>query len=318
MNDSAVLTRNDWKLPLALIALTFASTFFVGARMVHGGMPVADLLAPARFVDGWVFALPLMAILLAHEFGHFVAGQRHGVDISPPYFIPMPVVLFGTFGAIIRMRGIIRTRNALLDVGAAGPLAGMVVAIPVLVYGIATSPIEPIPEGQVLLIEGRSLLYLGLLYALKGPIPAGQDIMLTPTALAGWAGLLVTMINLIPIGQLDGGHVAYALLGPRQNRVSEALRRSLVPLGVGVGCVYAAIGYWVEGHRGEQLENDLFAGAPWLVWALVLWLMTRAAGTDHPPTGSEPLSPRRRLVAIGTLALFVLLFMPAWLRVHMT
>ena len=146
---------------------------------------------------GWVFSVPLMAILLAHEFGHFFAGRYHRVDVSPPYFIPIPFFLLGTLGAVIQIRERIRSRNALLDIGAAGPLAGLAVALPVIIYGIATSPVEPLPEGPYML-EGRSLLYLGLLSWLKGPIPEGYDIMLTPTALAGWAGLLVTMINLLP------------------------------------------------------------------------------------------------------------------------
>ena len=116
-------------------------------------------------------------------------------------------------GAVILMPNRIQSRNALLDIGAAGPLAGLAVALLVLAYGIMQSNIAPEPQGVVYYMEGRSLLYLGLLYALKGPIPAGYDIMLGPTAFAGWAGLLVTMLNLIPAVQLDGGHVAYALLG---------------------------------------------------------------------------------------------------------
>ncbi len=298
-----------WALPIALIVATFASTTYAGAGMgPTGSVP--------SIVTGLTFALPLMAILLAHEFGHFIAGRRHGVDISPPYFIPVPIpgFLLGTMGAIIRMRGTIRSRNALLDVGAAGPLAGLVVALPVLVYGMWTSEVTDLPPaGQGFIMEGRGVLYLALLYLTKGAIADGKDIFLTPTAFAGWAGLLVTMINLIPVGQLDGGHVAYALFGEKQNRYSERVRRALPWLGIGV-CLAYGIPAFLAGKRGEPLAYELMAGVQWIVWAGLLWLMTRLGGPNHPPTGPEPLSPRRRLVAIGTLAIFVLLFMPSWVR----
>ena len=294
-----------WGVPILLMIVTFASIVYAG-RTTEDGM-----------WGGLYFAVPLMAILMAHEFGHFIAGRIHGVDISPPYFIPMPFVLFGTMGAVIRMRGAIRSRNALLDVGAAGPLAGMAVAIPVLIYGIATSDVQPLPtDGEMtFLLEGRSLLYLGMIYALKGPIAEGHDIFLTQTAFAGWTGLLVTMINLLPIGQLDGGHIAFALFGPRQNRHSERLRKLLPLLCVAVGAAYGLPAY-AAGARGDALVGECLAGMPWLVWAFVLWVMTRMSGKEHPPTGTEALTPTRRVIAIATLVLFVLLFMPAWLRVQ--
>jgi membrane-associated protease RseP (regulator of RpoE activity) len=295
-----------WGLPLVLIALTFVSTTYVGSSMGPEGQP-------PTLATGLSFALPLMAILLSHEFGHFIAGRRHGVDISPPYFIPMPIFLLGTMGAVIRMRGPIRTRNALLDVGASGPLAGLVVALPVLVYGLWTSPVQALPASGSYFIEGRSVLYLAILHLLKGPIPDGQDVFLTPTALAGWAGLLVTMINLVPVGQLDGGHVAYALFGPRQDRISERVRRALPFLGVAVGLFYGVPAF-LAGRHGASLAYEALAGVQWIVWAVMLWVMTRLAGRNHPPTGPEPLSPARRAIAIVTLALFVLLFMPSWIR----
>lgn len=302
--------NSTWALPLTLIALTFASTFYVGAGMVLGHAPIS--LAELR--SGWVFSLPLMAILLAHEFGHFFAGKYHRVDVSPPFFIPVPFFLLGTMGAVIQIRERIRSRNALLDIGAAGPLAGMLVALPVVAYGLATSPVQPLQEGPYIL-EGRSLLYLGLLGTLKGPIPEGYDIMLTPTALAGWAGLLVTMINLLPFGQLDGGHVGYALLGPRQNQVSRYVLRALPLLAIIVSAAYGIPAY-LDGLRGDALMNDATAGVHWLVWAVVLWLLTRTTGPGHPPTEDDQLSPRRRVVGWLTLSLFVLLFMPSWIRMQ--
>ena len=302
--------KTHWGLPLILMVLTFASTFYVGAGMVLGRQPMS--IDEVR--TGWVFSLPLMGILLAHEFGHFFAGRYHRIDVSPPYFIPVPFFLLGTLGAVIQIRERIRSRNALLDVGAAGPLAGMVIALPVTIYGIATSPIEPLPEGTYML-EGRSLLYLGLLRWLKGPIPEGYDIMLTPTALAGWAGLLVTMINLLPFGQLDGGHVGYALMGSHQDRLSRYVLRFLPWLAVIVSTLYSIPSY-IDGVRGDKLFYDVSAGMHWLVWALVLWALTRTTGPNHPPTEDSELSPRRRIVGWLTLSLFALLFMPSWIRMQ--
>jgi len=306
-----VQRRNtQWGLPLILMALTFLSTFYVGAGMVLGHPPIS--LAELR--TGWVFSLPLMAILLAHEFGHFFAGRYHQVDVSPPYFIPVPFFLLGTLGAVIQIRERIRSRNALLDIGAAGPLAGMAVAVPVIIYGVATSPVEPLPD-MTYMLEGRSLVYLAVLNGLKGPIPPGYDIMLSPTALAGWAGLLITMINLLPFGQLDGGHIAYALLGRRQDQFSRYVLRLLPVLAIVVSAAYGIPSY-IDGARGERLAYDASAGMHWLVWALVLWALTRATGPDHPPTEDAQVSPRRRVVGWLTLSLFVLLFMPSWIRMQ--
>ena len=298
-------------LPLFLFLATCGSTLWVGAQMEGATMEsVVDLWR------GWPFALPLMSILLAHEMGHYVAGRIHGVDVSLPYFIPMPMTLLGTMGAVIRIRGRIRSRNALLDVGAAGPLAGMAIALPVVIYGLATSPVEALPDGAdaAYVIEGRSVLYLALLHGLHGSIPAGHDIMLTSTALAGWAGLLVTMINLLPFGQLDGGHVAYSLLGRRQDGISRWVLRSLPFLAVGVSLAYL-FPSWLAGAPKPILASNALAGTQWLMWGVVLYLMTRVAGSDHPPTEDDQLSRRRRWIAIATLALFAVLFMPTWIRV---
>jgi membrane-associated protease RseP (regulator of RpoE activity) len=271
---------------------------------------VLDLLT------GWDFAVPLMAILLSHEMGHYVAARLHRVDTSPPYFIPMPLVsLLGTMGAVIQMRGRIESRNALLDIGASGPLAGMVVALPVLVYGLATSPVESMagmPEGTF--IEGRSILYLALLYLTHGPIPEGHDIFLNATAFAGWAGLLVTMMNLIPIGQLDGGHVAYALLGPRQDVYARRLHRALPLVAVVTGAYFIGEA-WLLGATPDAALAQWPAGIHWLLWFVVISIIGRfAGGTSHPPTDDDQLSKGRRAVAAFTLVLFALLFMPSWVR----
>jgi membrane-associated protease RseP (regulator of RpoE activity) len=293
---------------IPLFLLTLLSMFWVGAEHAGADVMAGGLAALAR---GYSFALPLMAILLAHELGHYFAARIHHVDTSLPYFIPMPFALIGTFGAVIRMRGPASERNALFDIGAAGPLAGLTVALPVLVYGVLTSRVEALDPSLHYMVEGRSLLYLGLLALTKGPIPEGHDIMLTPTALAGWAGLLVTMMNLVPVGQLDGGHVAYALFGPRQAAYSRRFRWLLVFVGVLIGAI-GGVRAHLAGADSEHVFEGLLAGVHWLMWAGVLAGMSRLARGEHPPVEAGELTPFRRVLAWMTLGWFVLLFMPTW------
>lgn len=302
--------RREWAWSIGLLVATLGTTLYAGAAMHE--VEVTDL---ASLWTGADFALPLLAILVTHELGHYVAGRIHGVDISPPYFIPMPITMLGTMGAVIRQRGRISSNDALLDVGASGPLAGMCVALPVLVYGVATSRIDTVASfGPNVVMEGHSILYELVLYAIHGAIPAGSDIFLTPTAFAGWAGLLVTMMNLIPVAQLDGGHVAFALLGKRQHRVGRMVLW-LLPVAALVTSAYYGVRAYAAGERGEHLWNALQAGLHWMVWFVLLLVLGRMSGLDHPPAGDAPLSAGRRLVAIGTLVLFALLFMPTWIRV---
>jgi membrane-associated protease RseP (regulator of RpoE activity) len=285
-----------------LFALTCVSTTWVGSWN------------DGSWISGLAFSVPLMSILLAHELGHYVAARVHHVPASLPLFIPMPISQIGTMGAVILMGERIASRNALLDIGAAGPLAGMAVALPVLIYGIADSPVAAMPVG-LYLQEGHSLLYMALLRAIKGPFPEGQDILLTPTAFAGWVGLLVTMINLIPTLQLDGGHVAYALFGERYHRMSRLLRRALLPLGLLVVVLYGLPALQAGKSAADAFSDGLQPAVPWFVWWAVLSLFARGGGEhEHPRTDPGPLSPRRRWLARGTLLLFVLLFMPAWMR----
>lgn len=294
--------RPRYGLALVLFALTCVSTTFAGAM---GGGSLAE---------GFKFSVPLMAILLAHEFGHYIAARIHRVPASLPYFVPFPWPPLGTMGAVILMRGRIKDRNALLDIGAAGPLAGLAVALPVLAYGILESEVKPPPAIEGFYTqEGHSLLYLLMLRVLKGEFPEGYDIWLSPTAFAGWAGLFVTMLNLIPALQLDGGHVAYALFGERYHKISRALRRALLPFAAAVGLIYGLSAYQA-GARGDALWGQLMPASQWFVWWLLLSFMARGGGPEHPPTDPSVLSPARRVIAFATLALFVLLFMPAWLR----
>lgn len=294
-----------------LFLATVVSVFITGAG--YAAAPGAEPESLRDFLSvllsGWTFAVPLLAILLFHEFGHYIAARLHRVDASLPYFLPLPFLSpFGTMGAVIAMRGRIRSRNALLDIGASGPLAGLLVAIPVLAIGLALSPVGP-NGGAHYVQEGQSLLYVALKRLVLGPIPDGQDVQLHPTALAGWAGFLVTMLNLLPWGQLDGGHVAYALLGPGHDRIARLFRAALLPL-----FLYNAARFMlpVLNHRSElgwgfAFSNSVF----WLMWYVVLGVIARASGgAAHPPTEPGELSPKRRVIAVVTLVFFVLLFMP--------
>jgi len=307
----SVATDTDTKFEHAipLFLLTLLSMFWVGAE--HAGADVWKDGASALW-RGYAFALPLMAILLAHELGHYFAARLHHVDTSLPYFLPMPFALIGTFGAIIRMRGPASERNALFDIGAAGPLSGLVVAIPVLVYGVFGSPIAQLDPNLSYFVLGRSLLYEGIVWLVKGPIPEGHELILTPTALAGWAGLLVTMMNLVPVGQLDGGHVAYALFGDAQERYSQLARKLLFAAAIAIGALAGARAY-SAGQGQDDVTEALLSGIHWFMWATVLTVMAHLAKGEHPPVEPGTLTPKRRLLAWFTLLLFALLFMPTWI-----
>lgn len=297
-----------WRTNLVLFVATVLSMFLTGAAYSRAIPEGSGLLGLVRTLPhGWRFAVPLLAILLTHEFGHFFAARYHRVDASLPYFIPLPLLSpFGTMGAIISMRGRIRSRNALLDIGASGPLAGLCVAIPVLVVGLMGSPVEAISSPGIQ--EGQSLLYIALKRVILGPIPPGHDVFLNPVAFAGWSGLFVTALNLIPIGQLDGGHIAYALFGPRQNRYAHALHWGLLGM-FALNLVMFAAPIVQSGSRdgfGQAFANSMF----WLTWFVLLHMLKRVSGRDHPPTEPGELSPLRRSIAVVSLVFFVLLFMP--------
>jgi membrane-associated protease RseP (regulator of RpoE activity) len=319
MTDSPRLHTHDdeqadsgppkYGLNLLLFVLTALSVFWTGAALQDPSL--GDSLDPRRLLEiwrGWPFAIPLLSILIAHESGHYIAARLHGVPASLPFFIPLPKLSpFGTMGAIIGMSGRIRSRVALLDIGAAGPLAGMVVALPVLAFGLSRSPIAPNPEHYWQ--EGQSLLYLLMKRVFAGHIPDGQDVQLHPTADAGWVGLLITMINLLPWGQLDGGHIAYALLGERQHQLARWVRASLLVLflyNVSRFCIPVLL------HRSSQsLAYAVSTSLFWLMWFGVTGIIARVSGgADHPPFEPGALGPWRRAVAWLCLILFVLLFMP--------
>ncbi len=264
---------------------------------------------------GPYFAATLMGILLCHEFGHYLVGRRRGVEVSLPYFIPLPPqISLGTMGAVIRMKRPITDRNALFDVGAAGPIAGLIVAIPLLVIGLCLSEVGPVQPGSNL--EGNSILYALLKYAVFGRwLPGeGVDVQLHPMGFAAWVGLLITMINLMPIGQLDGGHVARAAFGDKHETWSARLNVAL-PM---VGVIIAGVMFVIARDAGKGALDALWYAKdgliPWIVWALLLGFMRRQAGEYHPPVGSEPLDARRRWWAIAMLIIFLLILTPVPFR----
>src|SRR5260370_38542007 len=202
---------------LLLFVLTVLSTLAAGS-LVSGSFPFVTFnawIAPLRLLDGVPFAFTLLAILGTHEFGHYFTARYYGASVSLPYFIPAPppIFLFGTMGAVIRMRSSARDRSSLFDIAVAGPLAGLVVAVPALWLSLSWSRVAPVPQDAMSF--GDSILMRLLTYLVLGRIPDGMDVFVHPVALAGWVGLFVTALNLFPVGQLDGGRIAYALFGAR-------------------------------------------------------------------------------------------------------
>jgi membrane-associated protease RseP (regulator of RpoE activity) len=292
---------------LLLFVLTLIS-MQATAMMMNQAPPQWSLFSWAAYQ-----ALPLIAILLVHELGHYIAARLHRVPASPPYFVPFPLLSpFGTMGALITMSDRIRSRKALLDIGAAGPIAGMVVAVPVLCIGLAMSEVQPQSTANYVQ-EGQSILYWLLKRLVLGPMPDGHDVYLHPMAFAGWGGLFLTMLNLLPWGQLDGGHIAYALLGNRQDRIAFWVRRALL-----VVFAYNFLTLVVPvllGRSSQPLLAAVFGSLFWLFWYGITGVMAQMTGAEHPPFDPGELDGPRRAVAVASLVLFVVLFMPApWVQ----
>jgi membrane-associated protease RseP (regulator of RpoE activity) len=262
---------------LILFLLTVITTLAAGA-MMEGENIFSD---PFLILKGWSFAVPLLAILLCHEFGHYIESRKSGISVTLPYFIPGPTIL-GTFGAVIRSKSPFKNRKNLLDVGAAGPIAGFVVAVVVVILGLSYSNVaEAVPQGGIRL--GDSLIFKLLSFLVLKNIPEGHDVFLSPTAFAGWAGILVTMLNLLPIGQLDGGHIMYALLGKMPKKIALVAVLTLIPLGI-------------------------FLWPGWLVWVVLILIIK----LGHPPTLDDqvPLDLKRKIIGWLAMFIFILSFTP--------
>nr|BAL58295.1 peptidase M50 [uncultured Chloroflexota bacterium] len=291
---------------LILFLLTLASVLFTSATM---GNPYAP--APRNFWEalyqGWPFTLSLLAILLTHEFGHYLMSRYHRTAATLPYFIPLPLISpLGTMGAVIQMRQTPKNRRVLFDIGLAGPLAGFLVAIPILIWGLAHSDVRPLDFTNGMVLEGNSLFYLLLKYLIhrewlptpsqqtnlwywiryfftSSPLPlGGRDVLIHPVAFAGWAGLLVTSLNLIPAGTLDGGHILYAALGERARRLFPLIILLTFLLGFGWN------GWWL--------------------WTVLLFWLGRTYA--EPLDQITPLDRKRRLLAWLALIIFLAIFIP--------
>jgi Zn-dependent protease len=297
-----------WWLHALLFALTVFTTHMAGALMQGvdplgtrlvglGGvlLPVPSSLDPAALLQGSSFAVPFVAILLAHEMGHYLMARRHGVPVTPPFFLPVPAYwsLVGSLGAFIRIRGPMVRRSILLDVGAGGPVVSFLLSLPVAWIGLSLSAPAGLPgaEASYLITFAGQAVWIGdslAFHVLAGLAGIGGDapLHLHPLAFAGWLGLFVTALNLLPLAQLDGGHVLYALRPGLQPRIGRLFLLSLLPLGL------------------------LWWG--WWPWALLIVVLGRGR-MAHPPLLQEgpPLDPRRRAVALACAIAFFLCFVPA-------
>ena len=286
-------------LHVLLFALTIASTTLVGAGQYAGflddfrgarglPMPFASLLIRGLWYSGTI-----LTILGCHELGHYFACRYYDVDASLPFFIPVPFLLTGTMGAFIRIREQIPSKKMLFDIGIAGPIAGFVIAVPTLFIGLAMSHVVRLPANASagMLELGEPLLFKFASWLLWGTQPEGYSLNMHPMAFAAWFGMLATALNLFPIGQLDGGHVSYSVLGSRWSTyVTYAM------LGVAVGLSFFA--------------------ASWIVWTGMMVAMLFVFGPRHPRVFDEevPLDRGRQLLALLAVVMFALCFTPAPIR----
>ncbi len=283
-------TGRPWVAGVFFLA-TLLSVLWLGAAYRLGEEPMASLPTNpmVALLYGWPYAASLLGILVAHEMGHFLVARRLGMPASLPYFIPLPFPPFGTMGAVIQAKAPPHNRRELLMVGVAGPLAGMVVALPVLIVGLMDSPMGVTPPGIGFLQEGNSLLYIFLKYFVFGLfLPWGNvDVHLNSVAWAGWVGILLTGINLMPVGMLDGGHIAYAALGRRARWLSWGVLAAVLGLSL------------------------LWQG--WLLWAALMLLLGRVYSV--PLDDVTELRPRESAIALLAMLLFLVTFIPIPLQI---
>ncbi len=276
--------RRMWLHLLLFVATVFTTT--LAGSLNAGGNPLKN---PSDFWLGIPFSFALLLILGSHELGHYFTCRKYGVPATLPYFIPAPFFPVGTFGAVIRMAGIVPDRKALIRVGIAGPLVGFLIAIPVTAIGLFYSKVVPVTTVEGGIGLGSSLIFNLLTLLVKGNIPEGYDIVLHPVAFAGWFGFFVTALNLIPLGQLDGGHISYAILGRYRKYLTIATFVLLFTLGF----------FWFG----------------WIFWAILIIIL----GLRHPPVSDEITPVDSSDIALGVLALviFILTLIPTpfvWIK----
>ncbi|MEK6683545.1 MAG: site-2 protease family protein [Nitrospirota bacterium] len=275
-DEAGVRKRFPW-VNLLLFITTVFTTLLAGA--LQQGVNVFQ--HPDGLVQGFSFSFTLMAILLTHEMGHYLTSRYHGVGATLPYFIPAPSII-GTFGAFIRMTSPIVNKRALLDIGASGPIAGFVIAILAVAIGLHYSTVVETTTTAGMKL-GAPLIFSLISEIVIGSIPDHYDVLLHPIAFAGWIGLFVTALNLIPIGQLDGGHVVYAVFGRRHRTISLIMIPVLILLGI-------------------------YGWPGWFLWAVLPLIF----GINHPPVmdSDRPLDRNRRIIGWISLAIFILTFTP--------
>ena len=277
---------------VVLFLATVASTTMVGCGWYGGFVSDFDGIPqrPATLWHGLWYSVTILGILGAHEFGHYFACRYYRVDASLPYFLPFPS-LAGTVGAFIRIRQPIPTKRMLFDIGVAGPIAGFVVAVPALWLGLSLSRLVPLPDDFSGFSLGEPVLFRLAAWSIWGSVADGLSLNLHPVAFAAWLGLLVTAINLFPIGQLDGGHISYAVLGSRSTTVTLAAAAAVILLTV-----------WSRS---------------WLLWGVLMIVMLVAFGPRHPRTLDHhvPLDRTRVWIAVAALAMFLVCFTPAPLEI---
>jgi membrane-associated protease RseP (regulator of RpoE activity) len=259
--------------PVVLFLLTVVTTTTAGCQALPS-------------IDGALYAVAILTILGAHEFGHYFACRWHNVDCTLPHFLPAPLLLTGTLGAVIKIREQFPSRAALFDIGVAGPLAGFVALLPFLIAGILLSEVTPLNVDEFTLILGEPMLFKALARWIHGPLPEGLDIVIHPLGFGAWFGMLATALNLLPFGQLDGGHISYAVFGRR------AVTLSMVTLLAVVGLSFVA--------------------TSWIAMAIMLAAMTWFVGLRHPPPYDDysRLGKGRLVVAALALIIFVICFTP--------
>jgi len=281
-------------LHVLLFMLTLVSTTLVGASQYAAFLtdfaPATTLPmpVPALVLRGFWYSGTILLILGAHEMGHYFACRYYDVDASLPFFIPVPVLQTGTMGAFIRIREPIPQKHMLFDIGIAGPIAGFLVAVPALFLGLALSRVVPMPADTPGIMElGEPLLFKFAAWLIWGQTMQGYTINMHPMAFAAWFGMLATALNLFPIGQLDGGHISYAVLGTRSTYVTLTMV-----------IVAAGLSYF---------------SASWIVWTVLTVAMLFVFGPRHPRVYDEhvPLDRTRLLLALFAVAMFVLCFTPA-------
>jgi membrane-associated protease RseP (regulator of RpoE activity) len=288
--------QHRYGVHLLLFGLTFFTTTFaqsIGAIWMTGGaVGIQTAFTWDLFTAGLWYSIPLLTILSAHEFGHYFACRRHNVDATLPYFLPAPLPLTGTLGAVIRIKEPFPSTRALFDIGVAGPIAGFVALVPLLYWGMLMSDVSVLPAGGGGVIYfGEPLLWKAVEYGIFGAVPDGSDVMVHPLGFAAWWGMLATSLNLLPFGQLDGGHIMYAALGRHAAWLSRLTLVAVVLLTV--------------------------QSASWAAMALMMIVMAFYFGFRHPRVVNEAitLTPARRLVALVALVIFALCFTPVPIQV---